>query len=96
MNVIEILMKMGYEIISVNDGVYGVQYTNERKMHIQEQVEKGELHEDIKEYLNATIYLCVGEVSFNEFGNLFVEFLEEKHASSTWECYEYRNKDSGD
>lgn len=96
MNVIDILMKMGYDIVSINDGVYGVQYILDRKKYIWEQIEQGEVDLAIKKYLNETIYLCVGEVCFNEVDNLFVEFLEAKDKGSIWECYEYRNRDSSD
>lgn len=87
MNVFDILRKIGYDIISVNDGVYTVRNTTEK---IQDMVKDAELYDaDIYDSFN----LVVNEVKFNGFGNLSVSFRRLDHPDEVWDIYEYRNMD---
>lgn len=95
MNVFDILRKMGYDIISINDGVYTVRNTTEKINDLINEAEsaepKGALNtqEDIFDTWN----LVISKVSFNGFGNLSVTFRRAEYPDECWDAYEYRNMD---
>ena len=87
MNIFDILRKIGYDIISINDGVYTVRNTTEK---IQDMLKEAESDDaNIYDSLN----LVVNEVKFNGFGNLSVSFRRLEHPDEVWDIYEYRNMD---
>lgn len=87
MNIFDILRKIGYDIISINDGIYTVRNTTEK---IQDMVKEAESDDaDIYDSFN----LVVNEVKFNGFGNLSVSFRRLEHPDEVWDIYEYRNMD---
>lgn len=89
MNVIEILWKLGWDVLSFNeDGEYKIQLGNARRDYTDKQIRK-----KVIGYVGSTrdIYTVkVTEVSFNGFGNLFVNF-EDINTGDSIDCYEYKN-----
>lgn len=91
MNVIEILNKLGWDILSFKDGIYKVQMTHERWKREKQQIEAGEMtYVEGYNPLIDTFNVYVDEVCFNEFGNLFVSF-SELESNAVFDCFEYRN-----
>ncbi len=90
MNVFDILRKIGYDIISINDGVYTVRNTTEKIQDMVKETEDGE-SDDADIY--GTFNLVVNEVKFNGFGNLSVSFRRLEHPDEALDIYEYRNMD---
>ncbi|PYG84900.1 hypothetical protein LY28_03521 [Ruminiclostridium sufflavum DSM 19573] len=90
MNVIDILRKIGYDIISISDGVYTVRNTTEK---IQDMVKEAEADEANDFDIYDTYKLVVNEVKFNGFGNLSVSFKRLEHPDEVWDAFEYRNMD---
>lgn len=98
MNVFDILRKLGYDIISINDGVYTVRNTTEKikdllnesnEARAEESQETLNTQEDIFETWN----LVVSDLKFNGFGNLCVSFKRVEYPDECWDVYEYRNMD---
>lgn len=91
MNVINILTKLGWDILSFKAGIYTVKMTHERWKREKKKIEAGEMTY-IEEYnpLTDTFNIYVEEVCFNELGNLFVSFLEVG-SNDPFDCFEYRN-----
>lgn len=92
MNVIDILNKLGWDILSFNNGVYKVRMTHERIKREKKKIETGEINY-IEEFdpLTKTFNICVEEVCFNKLGNLFVAFSEVDSSDGSFDCFEYRN-----
>lgn len=90
MNLFEILKKIGYDIISINNGVYTVKYTNERIMDMVKEAGDVKPNEDD---LYDTFNLVVKKVGFNGFGNLSVTFQRLEYPDENWDYFEYRNMD---
>lgn len=80
MNILQILWKLGYEVLSFNeDGEYKIQLGHEReKRH---------------GYSKETWTVKVKEVSFNGLGNLVVDFTETKE-DNCFDIFEYGNRDT--
>lgn len=94
MNIFDILRKIGYDIISVTeDGIYKVQFTNERLNDMRKEIEEGKM--GFEGDLNGTWDIHVNEVSFNGYGNLYVQFKEVggDDEGFFFDAYEYRNMD---
>jgi hypothetical protein len=89
-NVFDILRKIGYDIISINNGVYTVRNTTEKIQDMVKETEDGE-PDDADIY--GTFNLVVNEVKFNGFGNLSVSFRRLEHTDEVLDIYEYRNMD---
>lgn len=91
MNVIDILTKLGWDILSFKDGIYTVKMTHERWKREKKKIEAGEMTY-IEEYnpLTDTFNIYVEEVCFNELGNLFVSFWEVG-SNASFDSFEYRN-----
>ena len=91
MNVIDILTKLGWDILSFKDGIYTVKMTHERWKREKKKIEAGEMTYT-EEYnpLTDTFNIYVEEVCFNELGNLFVSFSEVE-SNDPFDCFEYRN-----
>jgi len=79
MNIIEILWKLGWDILSFNeDGEYKIQLGHDRQL---------------KDGYSQDKYLVrVNDVSFNGFGDLVVTFTEVG-TGNCFDAYEYRNMD---
>lgn len=79
MNIIQVLWKLGYEVLSFNEnGEYTIQLGHEReKRH---------------GYNKETWIVKVKEVSFNGLGNLVVDFTETKE-DNCFDIFEYGNMD---
>lgn len=77
MNIIQVLWKLGYEVLSFNEnGEYTIQLGHEReKRH---------------GYNKETWIVKVKEVSFNGLGNLVVDFTETKE-DNCFDIFEYGN-----
>lgn len=93
MNVLDILHKLGYDVISFNDGVYKIQNTTENINRLRKQIEAGEIGYEGSIYDQYEVK--VGEVFFNGLGNLYVEFLS-LDGEEIIDGYEYRNMDPYD
>ncbi|WP_286909264.1 hypothetical protein [Clostridium sp. UBA1652] len=84
MNILDILKKLDYNVISFNSaiGIYEVRFNAKRiermEKIIDEYKEKNNEGDEGKIGLKETLYLKVNEVKFNEIGNLYVSFSEEK------------------
>jgi len=80
MNILQVLLKLGYDILSFNEnGEYKVMFGHER------QKRHG--------YDNTRWNIKVKEVSFNGFGNLVVDFTEVDE-ENCFDVFEYGNMDS--
>jgi len=80
MNILEILWKLGYDVLSFNeDGEYKIQFGKAR------QVKEG--------YTEKRNIVKVKEVGFNGFGNLYVTFTEVG-TDNCFDSYEYKNMGS--
>lgn len=89
MNVIEILWKLGYDVLSFNEsGEYKIEFNEERKEIYRSKIKKGLM--SFEGSLDKQYHVKVGEVTFNGLGNLFVEFLEV-NTNEIIDTYEYRN-----
>lgn len=88
MNVLDVLHKLGYDVISFKDGIYEIQFTTERITRTRKQLDNGEIGFDGDLYDKYEVK--VGEVSFNRLGNLYVEFVS-LDGTEIIDCYEYRN-----
>ena len=91
MNIIEILWKLGYDVIESNSNnkKYTITYSSERKRRMWKQIKEGTLTVQ-NELLNDIFNVTVGEVSFNNLGNLFVEFIDI-NTKETIDVFEYGN-----
>jgi len=79
MNILEVLWKLGYEVLSFDSGVYKIQFGHEReKRH---------------GYCNDIYEVRVSEVGFNGLGNLYV-FFQEVGTDNCLDVYEFKNMDS--
>lgn len=89
MNIIEILWKLGWDVLSFNEeGEYKIQLGTARKNLTDKQIEEGSIT-----YVGSTsdIYtVIVSEVGFNGLGNLFV-FFDDLKTGDTIDAYEYKN-----
>ena len=83
MNVIDILLKLGYDIKSFSDGVYTVCHSANAIRDMAEGEYDYDIHSDFK--------LAVAEVEFNGLGNLCVTFKRVGHDNECWDVYEYMN-----
>lgn len=89
MNVIQILWKLGYDVLSFNDdGEYTIVFNKARKKIYSSKIKKGIIKFDGS--LDDKYTVKVGEVSFNGSGDLFVEFLDV-NTDEVIDAYEYRN-----
>jgi hypothetical protein len=81
MNVLDILKKMDYNVVAFNSavGIYEVRF-NSKKIERMKKILENDVENKDKEKPNIydTFYLKVKEVKFNELGNLYVSFSEEK------------------
>lgn len=95
MNILDILKKLDYNVIAFNSaiGIYEVRFNAKRIERmgqiIDEYKEKNKNENDEgKIGLNETLYLKVNEVKFNEIGNLYVSFSEEKFKIDVIDFYD--------
>ncbi|WP_443662436.1 hypothetical protein [Clostridium sp.] len=80
MNIIDVLHKLGYDVLSFNEnGEYTVMLGHDR------QLKEG--------YTQERWTIKVSEVSFNGFGNLVVFFSETKE-DNCFDGFEYKNMDA--
>ncbi len=91
MNIIEVLWKLGYDVIESNSITkkYTVQFSTERKRRMWKAIKEGTLSVN-NELLNDMYYITVGELSFNDTGDLFIEFIDI-NTKETIDVFEYRN-----
>ncbi|WP_321833446.1 hypothetical protein [Clostridium butyricum] len=91
MNIIEILWKLGYDVLESNstDKRYTITYSSERKRRMWKQIKEGTLAVE-NELLNDVFHITVGEVGFNPTGDLCVEFVDV-NTKEIIEIFEYRN-----
>lgn len=89
MNVIEILWKLGWDVLSFNEeGEYKIQLGTARKDLIDKQIKEGCItYEGSTSDIYTTI---VSEVGFNGLGNLFV-FFNDLKTGDIIDAYEYKN-----
>ena len=73
MNIIEILWKLGYKVISFNEGLYKIKLTDSKKDKLRKNYDC--LVDDYEEVRT----ISIGSVGFNCYGDLYVEFLEENN-----------------
>lgn len=94
MNIIEILWKLGWDVLSFNEaGEYKIQLGKARKDYTDKQIKSGLITYD---GLTSDIYtVIVDNVSFNGFGNLFVGFTDIG-TNIGIDAYEYKNMGSDD
>lgn len=89
MNVIEILWKLGWDVLSFNEeGEYKIQFGKARKDYTDEKIRK-----KIIGYKGSTsdiFTVKVAEVGFNGIGNLYVGFNDIEN-NDCIDCYEYKN-----
>ncbi|MBS6502937.1 MAG: hypothetical protein KH415_15175 [Clostridium sp.] len=86
MNVIDILNKLGWDILSFNNSIYKVRMTHERIKREQKKNEAGEINYiEGFDPLTKTFDICVEEVCFNNFVNLFVSFSEVGSSYSSFD-----------
>ena len=89
MNVIEILWKLGYDILSISEeGEYKIKFSVERKERYRNKIKKGIM--TFNRSLDDEYLVKVGDVNFNDTGNLFVEFLDV-NTNEIIDTYEYKN-----
>lgn len=92
MNVIEILWKLGWDVLSFNgEGEYKIQFSNERISRYHEKIENEDF--DFDGDLEEIYTVKVSEVTFNDYGDLFVSFEDTKTGEIVDE-YEYKNMDN--
>lgn len=89
MNVIEILWKLGWDVLSFDgEGEYKIQLGKARRELTDKQIKEG-----IIGYVGSTsdiITVKVGDVGFNGLGNLYVEF-RDIDTGDIIDAFEYRN-----
>ena len=79
MNILQILWKLGYDVLSFNEeGEYRVQLGHERELR--------------EGYSQEQSTIRVKEVGFNGFGNLYVTFTEAD-IDNCFDSYEFKNMD---
>ena len=89
MNVIEILWKLGWDVLSFNeDGEYRISLSSARRERIFEAEKNGLISYEGTGYEIYTVK--VGEVSFNGIGDLFVKFIDVE-SGEIIDCYEHKN-----
>lgn len=93
MNILDVLHKLGYDVVSFNDGVYKIQNTTEKIKRLRKQIDAGEI--GYKGSIYDKYEVKIGEVSFNGLGNLYVEFVSLDETEII-DAYEYRNMDPDD
>lgn len=92
MNVIDILNKIGWDVLAFKDGIYTVQMTHERWNRERKKIEVKEMaYDEGYQPLTDTFDIYVDEVSFNQLGNLFVSFTEVGVTDGSFDGYEYKN-----
>ena len=91
MNIIEILWKIGYDVLKSDSEKceYVIMYTPERKRRTWKQIKDGEMQVE-NELLDDTYVVTVGEVSFNQCGDLYVEFIDV-NTKVCIDFYEHKN-----
>lgn len=91
MNVIDILKKLGYDVLESNheQKIYTVRCSKEKKKRLLMQIKAGKIAVE-KEFLNSAYVIVVTEVSFNDNGNLYVEFRDAE-SYTLFDAYEYQN-----
>lgn len=91
MNIIEILWKLGYDVIESNSVTknYSIQYSSERKRRMWKAMKEGKLSVE-NELLNDIYHVTIGELNFNDTGDLFIEFVDV-NTKETMDVFEYRN-----
>ena len=90
MNVIDILNKLGWEIVSLKNGYYEVQMTTERYHREFIKRKNGEIEYDKGFDPKGIFEIYVDKVSFNDLGNLYVSF-REVDSNNLFDMYEYKN-----
>lgn len=92
MNIIQILWKLGWDVLSFNeDGEYKIQLGKSRKDLTDKQIEEGSIG-----YIGSTrdIYTVkVEAVGFNGIGDFYV-FFKEVSSGVLIDGYEYKNMDA--
>lgn len=86
MNIIQILWKLGYDVIE-SDSVekkYVIQYSAERRRRMRAKTSV-----DDKELIKF-FHVTIGDVQFNEVGDLYVEFIDI-NTHEILDAYEYNN-----
>jgi hypothetical protein len=89
MNIYDILRKIGYDIISFSEGVYEVEFSPERKRRMREQIKSGETVFNFD--IDTSLKLKVGDVGFNNLGNLYVFFNNAEDTDECLDAYEHCN-----
>lgn len=89
MNIIEILWKLGWDVLSFNeDGEYKIQLGKARKDYTDAKIRKKIISYDGS---TSDIYTVkVSEVGFNGIGNLYVDFRDVETGNCI-DAYEYKN-----
>lgn len=92
MNILDILKKMEYDVIAFDSrvGIYQVKFNSTRRKRLQRLIEKDK-DKDLLEKgidLHEIYHVKVSSVSFNELGNLFVTFSEEKDKCERFDYYD--------
>ena len=90
MNIMDILHKLGYDVVSFSDGVYKIQNTTAKINRLRKQIEAGEIGYEGSIYDEYEVK--VGDVCFNKLGNLYVEFVS-LDGEEIIDVYEHRNMD---
>lgn len=89
MNIYDILRKIGYDIISISEGEYEVVFSPERKRRMRKQIKSGESVFNFD--IDASFKLKVGDVGFNNLGNLYVFFNNAENPDECFDAYEHCN-----
>ncbi len=89
MNIIEILWKLGWDILSFNeDGEYKIQLGKRRKDLTYKKEKEGII--DIAGNLDEIYTVKVSDMGFNGFGDLYVYFTDVDNGDLI-EAYEHNN-----
>jgi hypothetical protein len=91
-NIIQILWKLGYDVLSFNeDGEYKIQFGKARKALYDRQIADGTMGFDGS--TDDIFEVKVDEVGFNGFGDLYVSF-SDVNTGKCMDFYEYKNMGS--
>ncbi len=92
MNIIEILWKLGWDVLSFNeDREYKIQLGKARKDLTDKQIKDGSV--SCEGYTSDIYTVKVDDVGFNGMGDLYV-FFKDIETGDCIDSYEYRNMDS--
>ncbi|MBE6088136.1 MAG: hypothetical protein E7206_08870 [Clostridium beijerinckii] len=91
MNIIEILWKIGYDVLKSDSEKceYTIMYAPERKRRMWKQIKDGTITVE-NDLLNDIYTVTVGEVCFNQCGDLYVEFTDV-NTKKCIDFYEHKN-----